>query len=209
MPPSKLPKLNLGQIARLTPSEVRMRGMRTCTVRVRNVKIDMSDIGVSKIIQTQSLCIERTHQSTIQMFHHIGNMPSTVKELRKLQTGVPTGNSLWKAPVWVGCDCEFFLYTCEVALAKYGCSDVRHSNGAFPIIRNPRMVPMLCKHLIAAAPIAISSGAQVSPEEFSPNTYPMRPGRPPKVLQDLLRKKRLTPTDDEVSEALRNVHNFL
>ena len=209
MPPSSVPKLNLGQITRLTPPEVRVRGMRTCTVRVRNVKIEMDSLGVSKVVQTQSLCIQRTHQSTIRVFHETGRMPTTVEELRKLQTEVPTGNDLWTKPVWVSCDCEWFLYTCEVALAKYGCTDIMHSNGVFPIVRNPRMVPMLCKHLIAAAPVAISIGRLVQPEKFSPRTYPMMPGRPPRVLQDLLRKKRLTPTDEEVAEALRNVQDFL
>jgi hypothetical protein len=51
------------------------------------------------------------------------------------------------ARVWVWCDCPFFTYYLEVADAADGSSDVINSNGQPPRIRNPRMVPYLCKHL--------------------------------------------------------------
>lgn len=56
-----------------------------------------------------------------------------------------------KHPCWVHCDCEYFLYYLEVALAARGSSNVITSNGAFPQVRNPRMRPYLCKHLLRAA----------------------------------------------------------
>lgn len=56
-----------------------------------------------------------------------------------------------KHPVWLHCDCEYFLYYCEVAVTARGSSSVMTSNGNFPKIRNPRMRPYLCKHLLRAA----------------------------------------------------------
>lgn len=213
MPPkvviSNVPKLSLGQIVRLTPKEVQMRGMRTCSVRIKGVKVELDDFGASKIVQSTSLCIRETHESTIRFFHETGRMPTSLNELRELQQNVPTGNDLWNKPVWVSCDCEWFLYTCEVALSKFGCTNIIHSNGSFPIVRNPNSVPMVCKHLVALAPLAIKHGKEVLPTQFSSDTYPMRPGRQPNVLKDLLRKKRLTPTEEEVGEAMDFVKDYI
>jgi len=51
--------------------------------------------------------------------------------------------------VWVSCDCEYFKFHCEVADARRGSSDVIHSNGKFPKIRNSRGVAHVCKHIAA------------------------------------------------------------
>ncbi|QJT71186.1 hypothetical protein GR11A_00149 [Vibrio phage vB_VcorM_GR11A] len=56
-----------------------------------------------------------------------------------------------KAMVRVSCDCEFFTYTCEVALFRYGAAEVLYSNGEFPFSTNPRGTPILCKHLLNLA----------------------------------------------------------
>lgn len=53
-------------------------------------------------------------------------------------------------PCWVHCDCEYFLYYLEVSLAARASSNVITSNGNFPKVRNPRMRPYLCKHLLEA-----------------------------------------------------------
>ena len=60
------------------------------------------------------------------------------------------GPRLVTAKMWVSCNCEYFLYTAEVANARKGSSDVIYSNGARPKIRNPTMNPLLCKHCVAA-----------------------------------------------------------
>lgn len=49
---------------------------------------------------------------------------------------------------WVSCNCPFFLYHCEVALAKRGSSSILYSNGKLPVEKNPRLIPYLCKHLV-------------------------------------------------------------
>lgn len=53
------------------------------------------------------------------------------------------------AQVWITCDCEYFLYHCEVALWSDESSSIRWSNGADPGITNPSQAPRACKHLIA------------------------------------------------------------
>jgi hypothetical protein len=50
--------------------------------------------------------------------------------------------------VMVTCDCKDFLYRLEYALWYKGLASIKHSNGAFPIIRNPRLRIRLCKHLL-------------------------------------------------------------
>lgn len=54
------------------------------------------------------------------------------------------------ALVWAICTCEYFKFTCEVALEKQGSSEIVFSNGQSPVVRNPRQVPCACKHIIAA-----------------------------------------------------------
>jgi len=50
-------------------------------------------------------------------------------------------------PVWVWCSCPYFLFFLEVALTRRKSSAVVNSNGRLPIVRNPRLIPYLCKHL--------------------------------------------------------------
>lgn len=57
--------------------------------------------------------------------------------------------TLWNQPCRVSCSCKDFLFTDEVALYKRGNADVRFSNGADPVIKNPSERPQVCKHLIA------------------------------------------------------------
>lgn len=54
---------------------------------------------------------------------------------------------IYASNVEVSCSCEAFLYWCEVALEKKDASVVMFSNGQLPIVRNPKMIPFMCKHL--------------------------------------------------------------
>lgn len=56
---------------------------------------------------------------------------------------------------WAWCDCPYFKFTCEVALAKGGSSSVVQSDGQKPRLRNPQMRPLLCKHCVLAFALAI------------------------------------------------------
>lgn len=57
--------------------------------------------------------------------------------------------------VLVQCTCESFVYTYEYANAKRGASYLIYSNGDPPVWMNPRMVPGMCKHLIALSKIIL------------------------------------------------------
>lgn len=52
--------------------------------------------------------------------------------------------------VWVRCNCEYFMYHCEVADAETDNATIHYSNGKFPVKTNPQGIPHLCKHLISA-----------------------------------------------------------
>jgi hypothetical protein len=59
--------------------------------------------------------------------------------------------------VWVTCSCEYWLYYCEVAVDAKGSTSILKSNGEMPKIRNPGMVPHLCKHLLAGMQQALDA----------------------------------------------------
>ena len=72
-----------------------------------------------------------------------------------LRKGLYTGPE--KAPpftiqskVWVSCDCEYFLYHCEVADAEHDSASIKYSNGKYPTQTNPQGVGHICKHLLAS-----------------------------------------------------------
>lgn len=74
-------------------------------------------------------------------------LDGTKKVTVRFAAGVADKNS----PVWVSCSCPYYLYYCEVAVSRVGSSSVLYSNGAIPHVRNPRMIPYLCKHLFSVA----------------------------------------------------------
>jgi hypothetical protein len=49
----------------------------------------------------------------------------------------------------VDCDCEWFKFYCEYALWSHGASKIRRCNGEPPVVTNPSLVPMCCKHVYA------------------------------------------------------------
>lgn len=58
------------------------------------------------------------------------------------------GKKLWNRKCKVSCSCSDFMYVDEVALFKKANADIYFSNGELPVIKNPKMVPQLCKHLV-------------------------------------------------------------
>jgi hypothetical protein len=59
-------------------------------------------------------------------------------------------NPNFNSSVIVWCDCKDFQFRWEVALNKNDASRVVNSNGALPVITNPRMRNSLCKHIASA-----------------------------------------------------------
>ena len=62
--------------------------------------------------------------------------------------------NILKSPVWCHCSCEYFQFYLEVALTIKGSSSIINSTKQLPLDRNPRLLPYLCKHLIASVPAA-------------------------------------------------------
>lgn len=64
--------------------------------------------------------------------------------IRQLERGKKLFNSKCK----VSCSCFDFLFVDEVALFKKANADIFFSNGEDPVIKNPKMKPQFCKHLV-------------------------------------------------------------
>jgi hypothetical protein len=58
----------------------------------------------------------------------------------------------------------------EVVLSRYNCSTIRNSNGMLPVVRNKRMIPHLCKHLLIAAKYAVQEKRDLVQEELDKQT---------------------------------------
>lgn len=52
-----------------------------------------------------------------------------------------------KSNIECSCDCKDFKYRWEVSNKMIGASVIKYSNGAFPVVTNPAMLPSLCKHI--------------------------------------------------------------
>lgn len=60
------------------------------------------------------------------------------------------GKQLWQSKaVKVSCQCSRFKFYYEYPLNRRGAADIVHSNGTPPLNTNPRLVPSVCKHLLA------------------------------------------------------------
>lgn len=121
--------LTMDQILRRTTRD-RLEKART-TVKVTKLKL-----GVSK----------RTRLATaIARVYSLDRVKSGVKRNRYV-----TSISFYaKRKVKVSCSCPDFCFMAEYALWKKGSADLVYSNGEPPVDKNPRMIPMACKHLAA------------------------------------------------------------
>lgn len=97
-----------------------------------------------KMLGTQYLSVTATSTTT-------GSAPKRGPAVKHTVTvrGRTPDDQLYLGNVVVRCTCEFFTYTCEVALHKQGAATIAQSNGERPELTNPKMVPTPCKHLYA------------------------------------------------------------
>ena len=51
-----------------------------------------------------------------------------------------------KAKVLVSCSCDQFKFAFEYALTERNAARIQYSNGEFPVIKNPKLIPGGCKH---------------------------------------------------------------
>jgi hypothetical protein len=130
---------DLTRLLQLTPRAVIERS-RKCTAQTLHNRIQSGDDGHNYLeVITKAHCSESEHSYlTVFRFDRFGEIKSAVHH-----------------PTWVRCSCPYFLYYVEVALTRHGSSSVYYSNGRYPMIRNPKLRPYLCKHLIAATNPAV------------------------------------------------------
>lgn len=104
------------------------------------------------------------------------------------------------AHVAVSCDCEYFLYHCEVADQRKGSAEIEYSNGRWPKITNPRGVAHLCKHIVAC----ISHGAadkRATPKKMTPKKSSKTPSKSPKGKEIVQPPKAGKPAQKEAPKA--------
>lgn len=135
-------RLTLSQLVKLTPSPIRERANSQCRAVRKQYDVGSRD-GFRRVYRKDkefynefrfySVCEDGKRHSYIRFY------------------GPPKADS----DVWVWCSCPYFTYTLEVVLAKFNSSTIRLSNGMLPQVRNPKMIPHLCKHLIRASVEAV------------------------------------------------------
>lgn len=166
--------LFLSTLVRATPRNIVSNSLWV-RVRKREVFIEKDDNGECKVMHATV--------RTALKGKKIRNCIIKLYGKRTLNGRMQKGD---KHPCWVHCDCEYFLYNVEVALSARGSSNVLTSNGNFPKIRNPRMKPYLCKHLLALVPHAIAMPPKmrriqkISDKELSDMVKLMQPFVPQK-----------------------------
>ena len=146
-------RLKLSQLLKATPSDIIARANTQCRVVRKQYAVGSRD-GFRR---TQAR--DRNYYNELRLYSVCtdGKRSSFVRFY-----GPPKEDT----PVWVWCSCEAFLYNLEVVLARFNSSSIRSSNGALPKVRNPRMIPYLCKHLVVAAKAALRERKDLAKERI-------------------------------------------
>lgn len=135
----------LSQLARATPKVIQRNSTKVSISKVK-AYIDKDDIGEHKYItaNARSRGSNKRWSLVIRIYGKV-TRKGTVK---------PNNNA------WVSCSCPYWRYYCEVAVTARGSSSILISNTQMPKIRNPRMRPYLCKHLLRAIEPALKAPAK-------------------------------------------------
>jgi len=161
--------LNLSTLVQMTDQGTRKRS-QLCQARVAHTT-DGEDGGVPYMeVISIAHCKESKHSYVVT--YRFSN---------------PDNNkiSMVQHPTWVRCSCPSFLYRLEVALSKHGSSDVYYSNGRYPMIRNPKLRPYLCKHLM----VSLSGAVNELKARKKTETLTEKAKKIPEFIRRLLRKK--------------------
>jgi len=93
--------------------------------------------------------------------------------------------------VWVWCSCPYFTFNLEVALARRNSSVVRNSNGALPRVRNPAMIPHLCKHLVLISNSGVKETRDLAAEKMAEEMGRAEEAEKQAIAHTLRPKKKL------------------
>jgi hypothetical protein len=124
---------SIDQIIRITPRSRRENAAHVHIVGARRVRRRNGGI------QIISMTVEngtRRHQQEIRV-------------VNPQWTGLFTDPS--NGGVILTCDCSDWMFTWEWVMAQHGAAEIIHGNGDPPHIKNPNMIPGVCKHLFLSA----------------------------------------------------------
>jgi len=131
--------LTLRKLIVATPRPVMIRALMQCRVNVTRAVEDVDDFG--NTVKECAGLVRATDgdRFAVIMFYE------------------PSKKNLAESKVWAHCSCPYFTFNVEVTNALKKSSDVINSNGELPMVRNPRMIPHFCKHLVALSKLAVST----------------------------------------------------
>jgi hypothetical protein len=149
--PDKISKMNsrtlrLRDVYARTPDRYKDRALGSARTRSLKRRINRADgrLVILSVIYT-TLDSNGNRKANPDMHYQV------IQQLSK-------GRTLWDSKCKVSCSCLDFLFTDEVSLFKRANSDVRFSNGELPVIKNPRMIPQVCKHLVHLTHVVRNKG---------------------------------------------------
>jgi len=134
--------LTLKTLLRATPHPVRARALLQCRTTVTRAILETDEFGNRrKNVAALVRATDGDRFCTIMFYD-------------------PAKADLVQSRVWAACSCPYFCFNVETVNALHKSCDVINSNGELPLIRNPRMIPHFCKHLVALAKFAIVAKAK-------------------------------------------------
>lgn len=176
-----LPQASLQSLLRMTPSYNKRKGKPGTKKKLR------AKTPAKNIYQRKAECkVTRAQYGAGSRSGFQRSRPKYPVWYNELRTTVvcPSGKKRYsyirfygppdiKTPVWVWCSCEHFAYTYEWVLAQIGCSTISagYDNRGIPIVDRPPDItndqkrPGLCKHLLAAAELALRQTKDFAAEE--------------------------------------------
>ncbi len=130
------------KLIRATPHKILLRAAIQCRTTITRAILEVDEFGNKRKNVAGLVRATDGDRFVVVMFYE------------------PEKTALGESKVWVHCSCPYYLYHCEVVNAKHKSSDIINSNGQLPLVRNPRMIPHVCKHLVAMARIAVKAKAK-------------------------------------------------
>jgi hypothetical protein len=159
--------LTLRTLVRNTPRPIAIRALMQCRTNITRALITEDDFG-NRVREVAGL-VRATDgdRFAIIMFYE------------------PDKKDLAASKIWTHCSCPFYTYHLEVVNSLRKSSDIINSNGELPVVRNPRMIPYLCKHLLALAKLAITVKVRDTtvkkPKAQGPKRHPGPTAVPPVI----------------------------
>lgn len=134
--------VTIGKILRATPRITFSRARAQCKIKLAaKPTIEVDEIGVYKHVVYNVVATDGPRYVEFKLY-------------------AADGDATMHSRAYVHCSCPAFLYNHEVALLSRGSSSKINSNGEYPEIRNPKLIPSACKHVAATAHAAVKVKAK-------------------------------------------------